>query len=316
MEWPGLPPSRRSVPEVVVEQRATNAPQQRGRAARRLVTLPLGLVAGCIVGTLAFSRWGAPPLLTLVYGVVTALLVARGREQIGERVAVLAEARPESVVVALLPVVLDMLIGAAIGLAAAPLLDASTASAMGTGGALAGVWSFTVGRLLFGDSVDRAVDFMLAGSQGADFSREPILAEGEALERAGRIEAAIARYREVAERRPLEPEAYLRAARLLRQEGRALEAAQTLHLARQRAHLTSGHELLIGQTLAELAAGPLGDPVTAAEELALLVARFAGAPQAEAARRRLAELQAPPPAQGGPGRPVAPGAAGGGSKVS
>ena len=297
-----------------MEQRATDAPRPRDQAARRLVTLPLGLISGGIVGTLAFGHWGASPFLALVYGVVSALLVARGREWVQARAADLAEARPDSVVLALLPLTIDVLIGAGIGLAAAALLEANTASAIGSGAALAGVWSFAVGRLLYGDGVDRAVDFVLAGSQDTDFAREPILADGEALERTGHVDAAIAKYMEVTERTPHEPEPYLCAVRLLRQQGRAQEAARILHLVRRRAQLTAGYELIVGQALAELAAGPLGDPVSAAKELALLIARFPGTPQAETARRQLAELQATPPAAGGPGRPVAPEAAGDGSE--
>ncbi len=256
---------------------------------RRLVTWPLGLVAGAFVAGVALTRWQTTPLVALGCGLLTAWLATRARAWLELRVQALLE--PESASAALLALAVDVALGAAVGLAASSLFGASAPEAIGSGAGLAGLWSWIVGRVFAGRGVDRAVDFLLGGAQHTDYALEPILADGEALEREGQPDAAIRKYRQVAQRTPADPEPYLRAARLLRQEGRAGEAAGLLREARRHAHINSGQELLISRELATLAAGPLGDPAAAAAELALLAARFRGTPAGKAASAELTAMR-------------------------
>jgi hypothetical protein len=275
--------------EVVVEQRATEARSQA--ACRRLVTLPLGLAAGALAAGAALARWNASPLQALACGLVTLFLATRARDWIEARTVALFSDDAGVSGGAAVALAIDLAVGAAAGIMAAPLLDAGILPGLGAGAMLAGLWSFVVDRLFCGDTVDRAVDFLLSGSQSSDFAQEPILADGEALEREGRADAAILKYREVVQHRPGEPEAYLRAARLLSAQGRAGEAAGLLRQARRQARLSEGHELIIGRQLAELALGPLADPTQAAGELALLATRFRGTAAGDAAERDLQQLR-------------------------
>ncbi len=249
---------------------------------RRLATWPPGIVAGVAVGAVAATRWQAGPLAAVVYGLLAAFLATRVRDWLEARARAALADDPRD---ALLTLGFDLALGAAAGLVAAPLLGASTLPAVSSGAALAGLWSFVVGGVLRGSLVDRAVDFLLAGDQSADFAQEPIVADAMALERAGQVEGALRKYHEVIARRPREPEAYLHAAALLRREHRPAEAAELLRDARRRARLTSGHQLIIGRELADLAAGPLADPAAAAAELTLLAAGLRGTPAGEAAAR-------------------------------
>ncbi len=248
---------------------------------RRLAAWPPGIVAGVLVGAVAATRWHARPLAAVVAGLLAAFLATRVRDGLEARARAALADDPRD---ALLILGFDLALGAVAGLVAAPLLDASVLSAIGSGAALAGLWSFVIGGVLRGSSfVDRAVDFLLAGNQSEEFAREPIVADAEALERAGHVEGALRKYHEVIERRPREPEAYLRAAALLRRENRPAEAADLLRAARRRARLASGHQVIIGRELADLAAGPLADPTAAAAELALLAAGYRGTPAGDAA---------------------------------
>ena len=147
--------------------------------------------------------------------------------------------------------------------------------------------------------MDRAVDYLLAGDQSADFARAPILADAAPLERAGQVDAALRKYHEIIAQRPREPDAYLRAAALLHGAGRPAEAAELLRQARRRARLTDTHELAIGRQLADLTAGPLADPTAALAELTLLAEHFRGTPEGESAARQAEALRASGPG-GGP----------------
>ncbi len=248
------------------------------QAQRRLATWPPGIVAGVLVGATALGHWGAGPLAAVLYGLVAAFLATRVRGWLEARARAALGGDPSA---ALLALTLDLAVGAGAGLVAAPLLGASVLPAVGSGAALAGVWTFLVAHA--GGVVDRGVDYLLAGDQSADFAHEPIMADAAGLERAGQVEGAIRKYREIIEARPREPDAYLAAAVLLQRAGRAAEAAELLREARRRARITSGHQLLIGRQLAELAVGPLADPTTAAAELVLLAHRFRGTPAGDAA---------------------------------
>lgn len=286
------PPSTRQGaerPEVVVEQWATQGMTER--VARRLISWPIGLVAGVLVGATALDRWGASPLQALLYGAVSAWLATRAREWLEGRVAAMLSTDAGEAAGGALALALDVAIGAGAGMLGAALGSAPTVEGIGTGAALAGLWSFVLGRWLCGPAADRVVDFLLTGNQSSGFALEPILADAEALEAQGRPDAAVAKYREVLQRRPTEPEAYIRAARLLRQQGRSVEAAGLLRQARARAKLTGGQQVLVGRELADLAAGPLGDPALAAAELAILAERFRGSPPGDAAERDLQQLR-------------------------
>ena len=275
--------------EVVVGQRATETRSQA--ECRRLVTLPLGLAAGALAAGAALARWNASPLQALACGLVTLFLATRARAWLEARTTGLFSDDAGVSGGAAVALAIDLAVGAAAGVLAAPLLDAGILPGLGAGAMLAGLWSFVVDRLFCGDTVDRAVDFLLSGSQSSAFALEPILADGEALEREGRADAAIQKYRELVQHRPGEAEAYLRAARLLSAQGRAGEAAGLLRQARRQARLSDGHELLIGRQLAELALGPLADPTQAAGELALLASRFRGTAAGDAAERDLQQLR-------------------------
>ena len=262
-------------------------------AYRRLIAWPLALAAGGLTALFVLQRWPGSVLLALACGIVVVWLATRVRDSLEARLAAAFTGDPASV---LLSLALDIAIGAAIGEFAGQLLDTSLLGTVGAAAGLAGLWSFLVGQVFGGAGLGRALDFLLEGSQSADYAREPILADGEALEREGHVESAIRKYREVAERRPREAEAYLRAARLLAGEGRAREATDLLRLARRRARLTSGADVLIGRQLADLAAGPLGDPAAALAELTLLANRYRRSAAGQEAARAAAQLRATLPA--------------------
>jgi tetratricopeptide (TPR) repeat protein len=251
-----------------------------------------GIVAGVLVGAAAASRWRVGPLPSLLLGLLTAFLATRVRDTLEARVR---EALSDEPFGAALSLAFDMAVGAGGGLAAAPLLGASVLPVVGAGAGLAGLWSFLVGRVLGGTAVDRAVDFLLAGDQSADFAHEPIVADATALEHAGQVEGALRKYREVIAQRPRQPDAYLRAAALLQRAGRAAEAAELLRQARRRARLTDAHELAIGRQLVELTTGPLADPTAALAELTLLAEHFRGTPEGESAARQAEALRASKP---------------------
>ncbi len=99
-------------------------------------------------------------------------------------------------------------------------------------------------------------------------------------------------YRDYIKANPTDGEACLRLARLLRDHlGRYDEAAHWFRAARQSGKQSSRGELLITRELIEMALAQQRDPPRAAPELARLVERFPGTPEARWAREELAEIR-------------------------
>ena len=115
----------------------------------------------------------------------------------------------------------------------------------------------------------------------------------QALRTAGDYAEAVEAYEMFVAEFPLEPEPYLQIARILRDDLHAYpDAARWLRRARLDARLTSGQDLLVAQELIELYRRKLDEPERAMPELARIADLVPGTPQAEAAKRELAELRA------------------------
>jgi hypothetical protein len=115
----------------------------------------------------------------------------------------------------------------------------------------------------------------------------------QALRAAGDYAEAVEAYAVFVAEHPLEPEPYLQIARILRNDLHAYaDAARWLRRARLDARLTLGQDLLVAQELIELYQHKLDEPERALPELARIADLVPGTPQAEAARRELAELRA------------------------
>jgi tetratricopeptide (TPR) repeat protein len=108
----------------------------------------------------------------------------------------------------------------------------------------------------------------------------------------GNYDEAVEAYREHIAEQPEDPEPYLRLARLLRDQlDRYDDAAHWFKAARQSARITARQEVFITRELIELATDKLRDPARAAPELARLIERFPGAPEAVWARTELREIK-------------------------
>jgi tetratricopeptide (TPR) repeat protein len=117
--------------------------------------------------------------------------------------------------------------------------------------------------------------------------------QAQALRAAGDYPEAVKAYEVFVAEFPEEPEPYLQIARILRDDLHAYaDAARWLRRARLDARLTVGQDLLVAQELIELYRGKLDEPERAMPELARIADLVPGTPQAEAARRELAELRA------------------------
>ena len=116
--------------------------------------------------------------------------------------------------------------------------------------------------------------------------------QAEAMVAQGDYGNAATLYRDYIEADPTDAEACLRLARLLRDHLRQYdEAARWFRAARQRRGQSSRQELVITRELIELALDQQHDPPRAAPELARLVERFPGSPEARWARDELAEIR-------------------------
>jgi tetratricopeptide (TPR) repeat protein len=138
----------------------------------------------------------------------------------------------------------------------------------------------------------RAAQTVYAPS-GASTPTQREYSQAQALHAAGDYAEAVEAYEAFVTRFPAEPEPYLRIARILRDDLRAYaDAARWLRRARLDARLTRGQDLLVAQELIELYRRKLDEPERAMPELARIADLMPGTPQAEAARRELAELRA------------------------
>jgi tetratricopeptide (TPR) repeat protein len=117
--------------------------------------------------------------------------------------------------------------------------------------------------------------------------------EAQALRVGGHYAEAVATYETFVAEFPEDPEPYLQIARILRDDLHQYgDAARWFRRARREARLTPGQELLVAQELIELYRHQLNEPGRALPELARIPQLVPGTPQAEAARRELAELHA------------------------
>jgi len=115
----------------------------------------------------------------------------------------------------------------------------------------------------------------------------------QALRTAGDYAEAVEAYEAFVAEFPLEPEPYLQIACILRDDLHAYaDAARWFRRARLDALLTRGQDLLVAQELIELYRHKLDEPQRAMPELARIADLVPGTPQAEAAKRELAELRA------------------------
>ena len=113
-----------------------------------------------------------------------------------------------------------------------------------------------------------------------------------ALVAQGDYRGAVMLYRDSIAEDPVNPELHLRLARLLRDHlQRYDDAARAFRLARRVAPERSRLELLITRELVELALDKLNDPPRAAPELARLIERFPGTPEARWARAELRDIK-------------------------
>lgn len=115
----------------------------------------------------------------------------------------------------------------------------------------------------------------------------------QALRAAGDYAEAVEAYEAFVAEFPAEPEPYLQIARILRDDVHAFaDAARWLRRVRLDAHLTLGQDLVVAQELIALYRHKLDEPERALPELARIADLVPGTPQAEAAKRELAELRA------------------------
>lgn len=117
--------------------------------------------------------------------------------------------------------------------------------------------------------------------------------QAQALRAAGEYAEAVKAYEAFVAQFPEEPEPYLQIAWILRDDLHAYaDAARWLRRSRLDAQLTLGQDLLVAQELIELYRHKLDEPQRAMPELARIADLVPGTPQADAARRELAELRA------------------------
>ena len=127
---------------------------------------------------------------------------------------------------------------------------------------------------------------------GSSTPHEHEYSQAEAMVAQGDYRNAATLYRGYIDADPTDAEACLRLARLLRDHLRRYdEAARWYRAARQRGEPSSRGELVITRELIELALNQQHDPPRAAPELARLVERFPGTPEAGWAREELAEIR-------------------------
>jgi tetratricopeptide (TPR) repeat protein len=108
----------------------------------------------------------------------------------------------------------------------------------------------------------------------------------------GQYEEAARAYVEACEDFPDDPEPYFGLARLYRNHlQRYADAIKWLELARLKANLSPGRELLATQEIIEMYVQKLHTPRKAIPELARLAERFPDTPAGEAAKRELAEMR-------------------------
>lgn len=116
--------------------------------------------------------------------------------------------------------------------------------------------------------------------------------QAESMIAQGDYRNAATLYRDYIDADPTDGEVCLRLARLLRDHLRQYDdAARWFRAARQRGKQSSRWELLITRELIEMAIAQQDNPPRAVPELARLVERFPGTPEARWAREELAEIR-------------------------
>lgn len=182
------------------------------------------------------------------------------------------------------------------GIAGGIVLGAVMAWKMGAVGGLSGFvlgWAiayFTAVGLMEGAGAAAQIFYAPSG-KSTPARRE--YSEAQALRAAGHYAEAVATYETFVAEFPEDPEPYLQIARIMRDDLHEYgDAARWFRLARRDAHLTLGQDLLMAQELIELYRHKLNEPRRAIPELARIPQLVPGTPQAEAARRELAELRA------------------------
>jgi tetratricopeptide (TPR) repeat protein len=147
----------------------------------------------------------------------------------------------------------------------------------------------TVIPILLAGSAGRAV-LLALGSSGHASPRRKEYSFAQSLVARGLFEKAIAAYEEEVARDPRDPEAYLRIARILKDDlGRLEEAAAWFRRARRDADMAPGQDLRLSRELVGLYRDRMGRPEKALPELARMADRFGSTPDGEWAVRELAE---------------------------
>ncbi len=242
------------------------------RRCRRAFTYPIALFAGVLYGAAGAGAWDVPGALAAVLGGGAFLLVLHSAERLEPLVRGLLSGGAQAGSTLTL-LVRDTAVGAAFGALTAAAAHTQAWSSMAAGAAGWAAYSFLLGEIFCGGAIDAAVGFLLSGGAGrarSDYSA------ADALAGRGQTEAALVAYAAAAERRPAEPEPYLRAAMLLRRRGNFGEAVGWYRRALRRAHLGPGTEAMVLRSIAELCIERLHEPAAARPELDRLAERFGG----------------------------------------
>lgn len=184
------------------------------------------------------------------------------------------------------------------------------------GGGVGGIFGMLLGAILFGSAAlgfvigvaigallgHLGVQAVLGGSSralsgtllpsGGSTAYKTQYSDAEACAMRSDYPAAIATYQRYVDDEPLDPEPYVRIARLYRDQIKDYENAVTwFKRARNEAQLDRGRELLAMQEIIELYIHKLRAPRKAIPELARLCERFPDTPAAQAAQAELEQLR-------------------------
>lgn len=180
--------------------------------------------------------------------------------------------------------------GGVAAFAATRFLGVEVLPAVGLAAALGALYAVGLAYALCGGAAADAVGFLSgAGARGSP--RKPDYSYPAALAARGRTAEALDEYRGLVEADPSEPEPYLLAARLLREEKSFQEEVRWLERARDRADLSVRQRIRVARRIIDIWRAEMDRPRKAAPELARLAERFPDTEAGSWARTELAELK-------------------------
>jgi hypothetical protein len=181
----------------------------------------------------------------------------------------------------------DAVTGTAVGLPLVAVLDFPAGTGVGAAVSVGAAYGYVMGFVVCGEGAEFAVRTLFGGGGGR---HRPQHSYAQALEQQGRLDEALAVYREARAADAGDPAPGLAMARILQRKGDAAGAVDALRETLTSTELTPEQEVLTLRRMADLWTG-LDRQEAMAPELARYLERSPGGPGAEWARRELADIK-------------------------